>query len=251
MPIPRPSFTSLVALICLTAFPMSEAWADFNYKFHWGRIPVAEFNLALPTEDSQTIKVEGETVGLIGRIFRYDGAIESDYSDMNSVLFSVSGEDNGFSEYRTIQFYPDKSAHIVNFLDDEQDQPPKELVESMGITVDPLRVVLSLLKSTDAEECQGEFSVFDGKRHYLLNLTTAGAEELEADRSWAYSGPTIRCELTVNYLESTTGEEQNPWYREDSEQRSIWLAELEGQLVPVRVSMPGPIGKVTGRLISE
>ena len=213
--------------------------------------------MTLPAAESRSIRVEGETVGFVGKIFKYDGAMESDYSDMDSVIFSLSGLDNDFAEYRTIQFFPDRPAEILDFLDDEQEQPSSEIVQSMGNTVDPLRVVLALLggaepyshsEEYDASLCQGDFSVFDGKRHYLLQLTDSGQELLEADRGWGYSGQALRCEMSVTYLETTDGEEQNPWYKDDEEQRTIWLAEIEGSRVPVRVTMSAPIGKITGRL---
>jgi hypothetical protein len=234
----------------------SSALAEFEYRFHWGRMSVAEFSLTLPTPENRKIKVEGQTVGLVGKLFKYDGALEADYSDMSRVLFRVSGEDNGFSEYRTIQFSPDGPAEILEFLDDEIEEPPSEVVDSMGITVDPFRVVLALLEPSDAEGaesdfCEGRYSVFDGKRHYELALSAGENTDIEADRSWTYSGEAKRCDMSVTYLESAGGEEQNPWYEEDSEIRNLWLAEMDGQLVPVRISMPGPIGKVTGRLLLE
>jgi len=201
-------------------------------------------------------------VGFVGAIFSYDGVIQSDYSDLNSVNFQISGIDNGFSERREINFYSDRPAEIVDFLDDEQEQPATEIVESMGITVDPLRVVFALLSGSRAESkvgtttetlsardrCNGEYSVFDGKRHYRLKLEAAEDETLKADRGWGYTGQAFRCDILVVSLEATSGEEQNPWYEDDTDTRSLWLAEIDEQLTLVRISMPGPIGRVTGRL---
>lgn len=253
----KPSTLLMWLALIHTSMVSQAVFAELHYKFHWGRMSVAEFSLTLPTAESRAIRVEGETVGLIGKIFKYDGAIEPDYSDMQSVIFSVSGLDNGFAEYRTIQFSPGKPAEIIEFLDDEQEEPPSEVVRSMGNTVDPLRVVLALLDDPSSETlslssgdstCEGDFSVFDGKRHYLLGLTSAGEEFLEADRAWGYTGLALRCEMSVTYLEATSGEEQNPWYEDDAEQRTVWLAEVEGVRAPVVIKMPGPIGKITGRL---
>lgn len=249
----KPSALLMWLALTLTSVVSPAVSAEFDYKFHWGRMSVAEFSLTLPIEESRLIRVEGETVGLIGKIFKYDGAIESDYSDMENVIFSVSGLDNDFAEYRTIQFSPDKPAEIIDFLDDEQEEPSAETVRSMGNTVDPLRVVLALLDDPNPgapleSVCDGDFSVFDGKRHYSLGLTSAGEEFLEADRAWSYTGLALRCEMSVAYLEATSGEEQNPWYEDDSEVRTLWLAEVEGNRIPVRVAMPGPIGKITGRI---
>jgi hypothetical protein len=232
--------------------------AQLNYRFHWGKIPVAEFGLELPQADSQIIKIEGRTVGFVGAIFSYDGVIQSDYSDIDSVIFQISGIDNDFSEHREINFFTDRPAEILDFLDDEQEQPADEIVESMGITVDPLRVVFALLSGSGAESttetlsardrCNGEYSVFDGKRHYRLKLEAAEGETLKADRSWGYTGQAFRCNILVVSLEATSGEEQNPWHEDDRDTRSLWLAEIDEQLRLVRVSMPGPIGRVTGRL---
>lgn len=244
----KPSVYLVWSALTISAIYSTAAFAELNYQFHWGRVPVADFSLFLPTPDRQIIKVEGETVGLIGKVFKYDGAIESDYSDMNSVIFSVSGEDNGFSEYRIIRFSPDQPAEILEFLDDELEQPDPVLIESMGVTVDPLRVVMELLINQGPAQCEGELSVFDGKRHYQLQLFAADEELLEADRDWTYSGNAKRCDIEVTYLESSGEEEQNPWYKDNSDQRSIWLAEVEGEIVPVRISMSGPVGKITGRL---
>ena len=231
----------------------SSALAEFEYRFHWGRMSVAEFSLTLPTTESRKIRVEGQTVGLVGKLFKYDGALEADYSDMSRVLFRVSGDDNGFSEYRTIQFSPDGPAEILEFLDDEIDEPSSEIVDSMGITVDPFRVVLALLENSgdvglNNRFCEGEYSVFDGKRHYELALRAGESVDIEADRSWTYSGVARRCDMSVSYLESAGEGERNPWYEEDSELRTVWLAEIEELFVPVRITMPGPIGKITGRL---
>lgn len=243
------------SLICALLLGVSSSvFAEFEYRFHWGRMSVAEFSLTLPTPENRRIKVEGQTVGLVGTLFKYDGALEADYSDMSRVLFRVSGEDNGFSEYRTIQFSPDRPAEILEFLDDEIEEPPSEVLESMGITVDPFRVVLALLENSgdvgsNYGFCEGEYSVFDGKRHYELALKAGESVDIEADRSWTYSGEARRCDMSVSYLESAGGEEQNLWYEEDSEIRTIWLAEVEESFVPVRIAMPGPIGKITGRLL--
>lgn len=226
--------------------------AELNYRFHWGRIPVAEFSLELPQAENSIIKLEGRTVGFVGALFSYDGSIESDYSDLDSVIFQISGIDNGFSEHRKINFFTDRPAEILDFLDDEQEQPADELVESMGITADPLRVVFALLSDGSElsipDRCSGEFSVFDGKRHYRLKLEAGETESLRADRSWSYTGQALRCDMLVTQLEATSGEEQNPWYDRETETRSLWLAEQEGEIVMVRISIPGPIGRITGRL---
>ena len=245
----------LMLASCLVSLSVQ---AENNYRFHWGKIPVASFSLSLPDAKSQIIKLEGRTVGFVGAIFSYEGAIQSDYSDLSSVNFRISGIDNGFSEHREINFYSDRPAEILDFLDDEQEQPAAEIVDSMGITVDPLRVVFALLSGSGAESttealsardrCSGEYSVFDGKRHYRLKLEAAEDEILKADRSWGYTGQAFRCDMLVVSLEAISGEEQNPWYEDDTDTRSLWLAEIDEQLTLVLVSMPGPIGRVTGRL---
>lgn len=227
--------------------PLQAVAGEFDYLFHWGRLSVAEFSLTVPDQEPGVIRVEGSTVGLVGKIFNYDGAISADYSDMGEVLFEVSGMDNHFAERRVIKFAADKPAEILEFLDDEQEQPEDALVQSMGVTLEPLRLVYLFLQQGE-QGCEGELPVFDGKRHYRLSLQAVGWDELESDREWGFSGKAMRCELSVSYLETTSGEELNPWYEDSSEVRNVWLAEVDQAFVPVRVTMPGPIGKVTGRL---
>lgn len=243
------NFFVQVLMLGVMLFPASvlAQSSALEYRFHWGKVPVANFKLTLPSVESQVVRVEGSTVGLVGKIFNYDGAIESDYSDMKSVVFRLSGTDNDFEEYRTINFYPDRPAEVVDFLDDELPPPARELVESMGITVDPFRAMLALIGDA-TEGCSGRYSVYDGKRHYKLGLAAGRRETLEADRDWTYAGEAIRCDLSISYMESSVGNEQNPWFEEDSEDRSVWLAEIDSKFVPVLIEMPGPIGRIVGRV---
>lgn len=226
--------------------------ADFDYRFHWGRLAVAQFNLELPTNDSQVVQVSGSTVGVVGTLFNYDGAMQSDYSDPQSTLFELSGLDGSFEEHRSMRFYADRPAKIIDFLDDEIAQPTDSLVEAMGITSDPLRIVADLAAGSagalGTEICRGDYSVFDGKRHYRLSLQELGYETLQADRQWSYSGSSIKCEVQVTYLLAASGNEQNPWYEDREDTRIIWLAEINNNIVPVRISMAGPFGRVVGRL---
>lgn len=245
-----------VAPLFVALFTPLESAAQLEYEFHWGRLPVAEFTLALPSVESQVVRVDGSTVGIVGALFNYEGAMQSDYSDPEITVFELGGLDGDFQEGRVINFYPNRPAEITSFLDDELGQPSGELVDSMGVTVDPLKIVFDLFGYLEgfAESdlsnlvCEGEYSVFDGKRHYLLKLAGGAEEQLKGDRRWAFSGLAMRCDISVTYLLAVDGDENNPWHENNSDQRSLWIALVEGELVPVRMAISGPIGYVVGRL---
>lgn len=241
------------SLLVAVALAPIKSLAELEYEFHWGRLPVAEFTLELPSGDSKVVRVDGSTVGIVGALFNYDGAMQSDYSNPDLTTFDLGGLDGDFEERREIHFYPNRSAQIISFLDDELEQPSAELVDSMGVTVDPLRIVLDLFagqagQGLESPSCEGEYSVFDGKRHYLLSLTGGAEELIDADRNWAYSGSAFRCDIGVTYLLALGGDETNPWHEGESDQRSLWMAEVQGEIVPVRMAISGPVGYVVGRL---
>ncbi len=253
-------------ILCLMSSVTCHA-QSLNYHFHWGYIPLADLSMTLQTRQlagdttEREIRFEGSTIGAVGKFLEYDGLARS-VARPDSLMYSMSGTDNGFDEHRQIYFPTNAAPQVISFRDDETQAPSQQQLLQVGPAIDPLALIQSLMASPLGSGCNGEFRVFDGKRLMQISAQAMGMEAIEADRSWAWAGQALRCDMQITSFEMTAevthteaADQKAAWLQGNPEVRTIWLAEVNvpgagAQIRPVRFSIPGPIGRVKGRLVA-
>ena len=116
-------------------------------------------------------------------------------------------------------------------------------------TIDPLSVLSGLsLVLQENGRCEGEFSVFDGRKRYDLVVSDAGTTELEQTSYSIYAGPARGCQVDYKMLGGHRIARNK--YAETSRRRIVWVAQPSesAPLVPVRLEIETAFGNVMGHL---
>lgn len=239
---------------------------SLDYQFHWGFLRLAELQITLETRPQpgdateRGIQFEGSTVGTLGKFLQYDG-LASSHMGPNGIHYRMQGTDNGFDEHRELFFPVGQPPQVIDFIDDEVAAPTQAQLNEVGPAIDPLALMLQLMQAPLGSGCTGEFRVFDGKRLMQISASNQGMETIDADREWAWAGQALRCDMEITSFEmaaavtnSESAEQKAAWLQGNRQTRSVWFAEIEtpgadAQIVPVRFSIPGPIGRAKGRLV--
>lgn len=117
-------------------------------------------------------------------------------------------------------------------------RPSREQIEA---SLDPLGALAgAILQVRQAKRCAGALEVFDGKRHYRLDLEPASSSET-ARWNGPWPGPALRCSLRYTPLAGYDPEDRHDKLARPSE---IWFAFPQGldTPTPVRARIPLPLG---------
>ncbi|MEQ9487637.1 MAG: DUF3108 domain-containing protein [Alphaproteobacteria bacterium] len=116
-------------------------------------------------------------------------------------------------------------------------------------TIDPLSVVAQVLAFVDSGgNCNGEHSVFDGKRRYELYTTDKGREVIPANDYSIYHGPALKCRIDYKMLGGNRKEVSD--VARSARNHDIWLATVleDTSPLPVRVQVETSFGIIVGHL---
>jgi hypothetical protein len=226
-----------------------------KYQVAWGHLTLAEAEVSHSrADDTYTLTGEGKTEGVFGLLFDWEGTARTEGlaapGARRPLRHSNAGALNG--SRRDVR---------VDWLDDGRPRseidPPPDYSEVTPVppdstigTTDPFTVLLQVLDTLKTKgRCEAEAKVWDGRRRYNLVVRDLGAEQLAADRPWAYAGPSIKCALDVERIGGFRIKPPSWKPEDDAGERYIWAADLGGGLfVPVRAELDTAFGTVVGRL---
>ena len=256
---------------------------EFDYKFHWLFVPVA--NLSINIDESMAtdspinlldIKFQLSTEGPLKLLRNYQSTVKRKFSQKDEWNYHLIGIDRGKPEEKLISYSSTNYPVVHTFIDDEGTEPLRDDELKDLRLIDPVSVLINTIERlNESKACSNEFLVFDGKRRYKVTVKHVGNEYLSADRSQAYSGPAVHCQMKLfgdklfeknknTFLEEardpTTGLPigptvdakyrifQNKQWPFNGEERviDIWFSGKK-KYMPVKFAIKTPIGRVIGR----
>ena len=152
-------------------------------------------------------------------------------------LFS-SGAFRGQTRVTQIE-YTNDTPHIRQMQPgpDEGREPVPEAQQAH--TVDGLTAMGDLVRRVvTTGRCDGEVTVFDGRRLSQIDAKTAETEMLPPSSRSSFSGPALRCAITTRFVAGFMPDTDEQFRK--PQLASAWFAPLTpgGPPIPVRVSIP-------------
>ena len=232
------------------AEPLSAAYEVYFGGFHvlnaaalWQRSP-----------GGYRISAEAETQGMIGWLYPWRGTTESRGRVEASQVVPLQHDNHGISERGerlvSLRYHPsgDIAEAVVQPEQDWEDRHPLPADAGQG-TLDPLSVVAGLSELLqDGGPCEGEFSVFDGRRRYDLIVSDVGTTQLEPTDYSIFAGEARGCAIDYTLLGGHRVERNK--YAATARERIVWVARPleDAPMVPVRLQIETAYGTVMGHL---
>lgn len=228
---------------------------SFEYQVEWGHITLGEASVSLTEEDGRyTLQGQGRTEGAFALLFDWRGRVRTEGIASNdgrrSLRLSHEGIRNGHRLLTRVDWTEDGTPRTETDPPPDRDEVTDVPARSTVGTSDPLTALMRVLDNLNEKgRCEGNARIWDGRRRYDLAVEHGGAEELVADRSWAYAGPAVKCRLRIERI-GGFWRESSPWRVKDDEgERWLWAAGIaDGRFVPVRFEVETGLGKIVGRL---
>jgi len=155
--------------------------------------------------------------------------------DAQPAHYEAHGRSDGVDRDTVID-YPDGDPVVRTLLpaNDEAREPIPAALQAR--TEDGISAVAGLLHHVERTgRCDGAVRTFDGRRLSDTAIRTAGIEEVLPTSRSVFSGPALRCDFTGRLLAGFKVSE-NRARAARPVQGSIWLARVDGALVPVRLT---------------
>lgn len=239
-------------------FPTSAQTSDYEflYRVQWGNVNLGQSVAQWRFTDTQ-VTMEGMSVpkGPFSTFSDFEGRVsftahknsdgwQADYLR----LHSTDGEESWTAE--------------TNWIDggkkaETQNTPEADLEEVFPLTDDmkenvtaPFAAMLEMLDRLEqGEPCEGRFDIYDGWRSAELRFKDLGKINLESDRPWSYSGTAIICGMLSTpkggHRKKSRFRSKNPRFEDI---KAYIGKHPSGKLVPVRIEVDIPVGKLTARL---
>jgi hypothetical protein len=116
-------------------------------------------------------------------------------------------------------------------------------------TIDPLSVISQLTNNIDSGYgCAGNFSVYDGRRRYDVQVIDNGTLNLPKTPSSIFSGPVTACK--VDYAPLGGQQREQSKYAETARERIVYVARpiIGGPTMPVGLIIDTAYGTITAHL---
>lgn len=250
--------TAVLAVLALSIplTPLAAAETlNFEYQVEWGHITLGEASVSLTEQDGRyTLLGKGRTEGAFALLFDWRGMTRTEgiasNGERRSLRLSHEGIRNGEKLLTRVDWTRDGTPRTETDPPPDRDEVTLVPARSTIGTSDPFTALMRVLDTLKEKgRCEGDARVWDGRRRYDLVVEHGGADELVADRPWAYAGPTVKCRLTIDRI-GGFWRESSPWrVKDDEPERWIWAAAIaDGRYVPVRFEVETGLGTIVGRL---
>jgi len=226
-----------------------------GYELTWHGILVYRMSSeATIAPDFYRLGYSGTTLGLFDLLIDYRSHAEAAGRLANGTSrpehYRLDARWHGERRQAVLDYGPDGqvATHVVPPPESEDIDPvPLPMREN---TVDPLSA--ALLVGIDggqdgAELCAGTTRVFDGRQRYDMKLENLGRVELPKGERSAYSGPALKCRVTVLRL---AGFSQGSFAEPQRPPTLVWLARVARNkiMLPVKIEIDTGLGAVDGTL---
>ena len=232
----------LVALLCLFAIPARAE--QLHYVAYAVGLPAADVEMTLePADQSYRIAFAVRTLGLADMVAH--ARIRSEATglwaprnygrDTLPDHYEAHGELRGTSRDTVIDFKDDSPVVKVVTVEEGKSREPIP-PELRARTTDGISAIAGLLHHAERTgRCDDTVRTFDGRRLGETALRTVGTETLEPTDRSSFSGPALRCDFTGRLLAGfIVGENRARAAR--PLHGSVWVASVDGHLIPVRMS---------------
>lgn len=228
----------------------------FRYLVQWGNMSLGESvaNWRF-SEDQVSMSGVSTPKGAIASFSDFEGRLsfkahknQDRWQPVHLRMHSSDGDETWIANTKwsddgriaTTENSPDADLEEVYPLTDEMRQ---------NVTA-PFSAMLDMLEKLEAgAKCEGRFNIYDGWRSAELAFADFGTMTLEADRPWAFSGKVTVCGILTT---PKGGHRRKSRFRSKTpsfENIKAYIGKHpSGKLVPVRIEVNIPVGKLTARL---
>ena len=243
-----------IALAALTLLFATPAWADrFALTYDGlglGFVPVGGVTVdADVSEDSYDISASLQSRGILNLFERTNIQASSSGAISNGVVrWQRYNLDHHYSrKRRVIAMTSDANGAITAEINPNYRTwgDPAATEEHRRTSRDPLsNVVAMAIDVGRSRRCEGTYPTFDGRFHYLLQLSGGDTDDFEGG---GYQGDVLKCDLA--YI-AVSGFNQRDAGRRRIPEGEIWFALMPDTAFapPVRISTPLSAGGATIRL---
>lgn len=244
---------ALAALVLMFATPAAADRFALTYDgLGLGFVPVGGVTVdADVSEDSYEISASLQSRGILNLFERTNiQASSSGLINNGAVRWQRYNLDHHYSrKRRVISMSADESGAISSEIEPIYRTwgDPAATEEQRRMSRDPLsNVVAMAIDVGRSRRCEGTYPTFDGRFHYLLQLTGGDVDDFEGG---GYEGEVLKCDLA--YI-AVSGFNQRDAGRRRVPEGEIWFALMPDTTFapPVRISTPLSAGGATIRLAS-
>ncbi len=235
---PDPSRTDLVYAVYAGGFHVLDAHARY-----------------VRDGDSYDISARARTGGFLDWFFSWEGRVSST-GILDGTRHAVPNRHENWGLYngseRKVMVSYDRSGTVTSVVRDPEPDWDKFFPlpdDAADGTVDPLSLIAQVLAYVESGgNCDGEHSVFDGKRRYDLFTTDKGTESIPATDYSIYHGPALKCRIEFEMLGGNRKEVSD--VAKSARNRDVWLAPVLENTppLPVRVQVETSFGIIVGHL---
>ncbi len=231
----------LIGLVLLSSAARAET---LHYTAYAAGLPAVAVTMTLDTTaDGYRIGFATQTLGIVdvmaGAQLRSEAAgvwaPDGSGRDALPAHYEAHGRFDGVDRDTVID-YPAGDPVIRTLLPATDD--PREPVspEAQARSEDGISAIAGLLHHVERTgQCDGSARTFDGRRLSQTNVRSAGFEEVLPTPRSIFSGPALRCDFEGRLLAGFKLSE-NRARAARPVHGSIWLARVDGALVPVRLT---------------
>src|SRR5580698_8091842 len=196
--------TLLLFLVPLSPMPIAVA-ADLNYTLYVLGVPVADAEMSVNLGDpAYGITLRFHTTGIADLLAadRLDEHTTGRFEGERPAPAEYSSSGRLRGQDRVVGMTWRDGTPIVTTITpvnstEREDVPPALLAHA----VNPLDVVAQLLREvTQTGRCEGSSRAYDGRRLQLLEVRTAGEEDVPPSGRSSFSGRALRCDFTDHTL---------------------------------------------------
>ena len=245
-------------LAALLARAAAAETRDYAFQIAWGNVTLAEARVQMSRlGERYSVHGAGRTEGPLAFFIDWQGESRTEGlaadGRVRPLRHSHRGTWNDEARRTEIDWNVAGTPRVSNVPPPDEAEVTPVSEDSTLDTVDPFTVILMAVRALETKgRCELEAKVWDGRRRYDLTIEHAGRAILEADRPWAYAGPSIECRLSIQRIGGFRREAGRWKAKDDSGERTLWVADLgRGRYAPVRAELETAFGTVVGRLRPE
>lgn len=243
---------AFAALLFLATPASADRFALSYDGYGLGFVPVGGVTVdADVTEDSYDISASLQSRGILNLFERTNIEASSSGSiNASGVRWQRYNLDHRYSrKRRVISMTADENGAIISEIEPNYRTwgDPAATEEQRRVSRDPLsNVVAMAIDVGRSRRCEGTYPTFDGRFHYLLQLSDGDIDDYEGG---GYEGHVLKCKLAYIAVSGFNPRDQG---RRRVPEGQIWFALMADTTFapPVRISTPLSAGGATIRLAS-
>jgi hypothetical protein len=208
-------------------------------------------------EKDYEISLKSSTKGVLKVFSNWTGQVRSSgsFKNFGVVPNRYWSKAQNADEVRITDLKYDQSGNIVSSKIDPLPDPVEVVAlpkDAHVGTIDPVSVISQLIRTVSrGNGCAGQFSIFDGRRRYDLEVIDKGLVHLDATPHNTYEGPALACMVKYKFL---GGQKKNRnWGKGYGKDNTIFIARpsAEGPFIPISLRLTTNYGVLTAQYVKS